>query len=61
MHGKYSPGLSLDGRVIDIITRETRMRRPLCPRPNRCPLAFPSARFLYIIWHTAGLRVSVCI
>lgn len=37
MHGKYSFGLSLEGRVIDIIIRRTRMprrrRRRRRPRP----------------------------
>lgn len=37
MHGKYSYGLSLDGRVIDIITRRTRMRRHRLSSSSRFP------------------------
>lgn len=37
MHGKYSYGLSLDGRVIDIITRQTRMRHRRLLSSSRSP------------------------
>lgn len=37
MHGKYSYGLSLDGRVIDIITRRSRMRRHRLSSSSRFP------------------------